>query len=483
MPGKSSILLAIVVAAVAVAAGVWLVTRGVGHPSRPPNRPNILLVTFDTTRLDRLGCYGHDRPTSPRIDALAAEGVRYTQCRSTSSWTLPAHASLFTGRFVSAHGAHYDPNGSLTLSEVIPSQWAESFQVYGLHDSIPTLAGLLADSGYATGGVIGGPWLDEAFGLARGFEYYDDQEINSTNGRPAWGINRLALPWIDRVAHRPFFLFLNYFDPHDPYDPPQEYRDRFPPRETDSKEPNASFAADLALYDAEIAYADHHFGEVIDKLKALGLYDDTWIIVTADHGELFGEHGLRLHGKTLYEEELHVPLIMKLPKPWARTGVDHEPIQLTDLLPMILERLGLPPLAEVQGAAEARRRLPSFAEVYPTASESDLGHFRAYYRGQVKYIWNSRGRHRLHDLEKDPKEHKNLYGERLDQAMAMRETMQKMIKALPRPKTAAAPRRIDPKTIEALRGLGYITTGGPASKPTSGPGATTHEASRSSKNP
>jgi len=193
-----------------------------------PRPPSVLLVTLDTTRADHLGCYGHARDTSPRLDALAQEGVLYLRARSTSSWTLPAHASLFTGRFTSSHGARFDAEGPVRLTQAIADEGQLSeYRARPLVDSETTLAELLAARGYATAAVVAGPWMKRVFGLAQGFEHYDDEGIDSLTGRRAASVTEAALAWADTLDERPFFLFLNYYDPHGPYGAPAPFTFRF----------------------------------------------------------------------------------------------------------------------------------------------------------------------------------------------------------------------------------------------------------------
>jgi len=469
---KQVVALASAVAVAALIAGiVWFASGSPPTGRRGGGLPNIVLITLDTTRADHMSCYGYLRKTTPRIDELAGESLLYTRCLSTSSWTLPTHASLLTGRFPTSHGAMYDANGPVELTGALPGEWS-AYRVTPLSDRVESLPTLLKRLGYVTGAVVGGPWLKKPFGLNQGFDYYDDDDIVDVNGRPAEQINRRALPWIDRVADRPFLLFLNYFDPHDPYQPPKDFRFRFLDPSKIVGGAKATPYELMAFYDAEIYYADHFVGRLVDHLKKRGLYDETWIILTADHGELFGEHGLRGHGLTLYEEELHVPLIMKYPKRWARHGRSSDPIQLTDLLPIILDRLGLPFPPDIQGAVPGRRTYPVFAEVNPLPAISDRGDFRALYHGNVKYVWNSRGRHMLFDLSADPREERNLYAAELDKAMTMRTAMDELLASLPRPGGVGSPTRLDRSTLDVLRGLGYI----PGERTPSAPASTTRSA-------
>jgi arylsulfatase A-like enzyme len=460
-----ALVVGLVVAAVSVAVAVRLRTIHRPAAASRSGPPNIVLISLDTTRADHMSCYGCLRQTTPRIDEIANEAMVFGRCIAPASWTLPSHASLLTGRFPSSHGAMYDLKGDAALSGILPGEWS-SYRVNALSERVESLATLLKKAGYATGAVVGGPWLKKPFGLGQGFDTYDDDEITDVNGRLAEQINRRAIPWIDKSAGRPFLLFLNYFDPHDPYMPPREYRFRFLDPSTVVDGARATLAQQVALYDAEIYYADHFVGQVIDRLKALGLYDDTWIIVTADHGELFGEHDMRGHGVTLWEEELHVPLIMKYPKRWAEKGRSGEPIQLVDVMPIILERLGLAIPRDVQGGAPGRSGHAIFAEVNPLPAISDRGEFRAIYQEALKYVWNSRGRHMLFDLKADPREGKNLYAAEMDKAMAMRTALDDLVAHLPRPGQAAPVTSVDQRTMETLRDLGYIPGSKSASRPT-----------------
>lgn len=201
-----------------------------GGCARRSRRPPVILITLDTTRADHLSCYGYDRHTSPNLDWLADESVLYERAVAPSSWTLPSHAALFTGRFTACHGSRYDPEGPLRLDRAIeaPDSW-EVFRARGLSPEVPTLAQLLRQAGYATGAAVAGPWLKRIFGLNKGFDYYDDSSISSVSGRLAPEVTRSAVRWIDGRGQEPFFLFLNYYDPHRPYTPPERFAWTFVP--------------------------------------------------------------------------------------------------------------------------------------------------------------------------------------------------------------------------------------------------------------
>jgi arylsulfatase A-like enzyme len=422
---------------------------------RRVDRPNLLLVTLDTTRADHLGCYGYRRATSPNVDALAAESTVYTRAIAPGTWTLPSHASLFTGKCPTSHGARYDPNGSLVLSSAIPDRPGLSeYRVRGLAPTETTLAGLLRQAGYHTGGVAGGPWLKGVFGLGSGFEWWDDDGVGSVNGRDAAGVNARALPWLESAAE-PFFLFLNYFDAHAPLTPPPGFADPFMPAPL---APGARPTPEqtLALYDGEIRYADQHFGEVVAALKRRNLYDRTWIIVTADHGELFGEHGVKGHGTVPYQEVVHVPLVCKPPRGDGGLGERRDPIQLTDVMAMVTDRLGLPRPDGIQSGVPPKLGRPVIVESYVLAALYASGDWFAIYDADWKLIWNSKGKSELYHLAIDPSETRNVIAEEPARAAALERTLQGYLATLPRAQGDEPARVIDEATRDALRSLGYI---------------------------
>jgi len=356
-------------------------------------RPNIILITLDTTRADHLSFYGYHRQTSPNLAELVEESVVYTNAIAPSSWTLPSHASLFTGKFTSSHGAQYDPGGPLRISDAIsgPKMW-QNYRARGLAQNEVTLAGILKEAGYSTGAVVGGPWMKKIFGLNKGFDFYDDREINNVNGRLARQISASALQWIDKLQGKDFFLFLNYFDPHIPYNPPEGFASEFLPKNTDLRGREPTIEELIALYDGEILYMDHYIGRLLHELKADNLYDETMIIVTADHGELFGEHGKFGHGDHLYQEEIHVPLFIKYPGAEVSANRTDVQIQLNDIMAIILERLGIPIPQGIQAGVPPQIGHPLLAEVSPLPAFSPYGSWRTIFGGDFKFTWNSKGK-------------------------------------------------------------------------------------------
>jgi arylsulfatase A-like enzyme len=320
--------------------------------------PDITVVVFDTLRADRLSCYGYERPTSPNIDKIAEESVRFDQAFAVAPWTRPSVASLFTGLHPTSHGA-FEPTRSLPT-------WAT------------TIAEVLHAQGYQTGGFSANANISAVFGFAQGFDYFwclDDKELVdiSTWGEITFRLRRLALamyetaddarlvnaqvlPWIQSVdKDRPTYTYVQYLDPHFPYNPPVDYLNEDKPSYDallaatgnvkirpepfpfgDRPPPSAEVSEGFAkLYDAEIRFLDHEFQNLLDQLEVQGLLDENdWLILTSDHGEEFFEHEQWGHGQNLYDEVIRIPLIIKGPD--ARQGLTvHSPVSLVDLLPTL----------------------------------------------------------------------------------------------------------------------------------------------------
>jgi len=331
----------------------------------------IILISIDSLRADRLGCYGNARETSPAIDRLAREGVRFANAWSTTSWTLPAHMSLLTGRYVLSHGVIGDRDR--------------------LPDEIPTLAEHLRRAGYATGGVVAMLFLNARYGFGRGFDYYDDHtvpaetEFASYRDESAPAVTDLAIRWLDQHREERFFLFLHYWDVHYDYVPPAPYDAMFDPdykgsisgenfmfnRAVRAGMPSRDLEHLLALYDGEIRWVDDHIAKLVRFLEDAGIYQNTALIVTADHGDEFFEHRFKGHRRTLYREVTQVPLLIRAPGV-RQGGVVNTPASLVDVLPTVLELAGQAVPGGVDGislvpwlvgATEQQRPGPVYAEL------------------------------------------------------------------------------------------------------------------------
>ena len=311
-----------------------------GQPSAA-RKSNLLLVTFDTTRADRLGCYGFEGIRTPSIDRLAREGVLFENVYAQAPQTLPNHSSIFTGLY--------------TITHKVLSNGQK------LEDSAVTLAEILSVSGYRTGAVVAAAPLIKAFNLNQGFGHYDDEfesqdgvgyfkvlmrlfsdnRINLPSERRGDAVARLAIRWLDRASKskRPFFLWVHFFDPHEPY----HFREDFDRPEVviESSGPNR-FGEDEAAYLSEIEFADHQLGKVLDHLDRLGLADETLTLFTADHGESLGEHEYRGHRESVYESVVRVPLIIRMPRSLPAGERLATRAMSVDVLPTLLTLLEVP---------------------------------------------------------------------------------------------------------------------------------------------
>jgi arylsulfatase A-like enzyme len=466
-----------------------------GPSSGGSGTPNVLLISIDTLRADRLSCYGNRRLTSPAIDGIASAGVVFRRAYSTSSWTLPAHASMLTGMYSASHGADM----SLNLSE------AERFDP--LSPGVPTLAEKLRERGYRTAGFVSNPWVGSTFGLARGFNEYHErldrypQFIGMTDSLLCRSMAALGicsardydgelrvdeflpdvLEWLRKRSESPFFLFLHFMEPHTPYDPPEKYRldasGRPIPifREFDllmsgkfSLPPARQTEVDR-LYEGEISCLDDKLSELFGLLDHLGLTQNTLVIITSDHGESLGEHGLWTHGNSLYEEQVHVPLIMRLPGiiPAGRV-IEYKLASLVDVVPSVLDLTGTPPALGVQGlslraAWESGTDRPLravFAELRPSVgwrrTNPDLGRgLRMIRTIDAHYIEGNDGPRELYRTAEDRLEEHNVIKTEPTLAQSL-ETALHGWQARTGPEGPVNRLNLTPETVKQLKALGYI---------------------------
>lgn len=406
-------------------------------PPAPSGRPNVVLLVLDTVRADHVSCYGYGRSTTPRLDALAADGVLFEGCVAPAPWTVPSHGSLFTGLYPTSHGSHEE---HLALS---PAHI--------------TLAEVLRDAGYETAGFAANLYLMPTLGYDQGFNTYDVQPVLTPGRvrlvRDAGEMNALVLPWLDTqgAKRQPFFLFVNYMDAHAPYDPPAPYDALYgDPRPFDSpfyrnqnRLPYIRGEVEMTpreqqhiidFYDSEITYLDYEVGRVLDKLAELGLDDHTLVIVASDHGEFLGEHHLLDHRLCLYEEVLDVPLVLWYPAGLPQGRRVAGLVQLTDVMPTVLDLVGVkPPVAMqgrslvplIQGQDDPATYNVAFAEFFRDESHvQELGpaydrRLKSLRLGDWKYIWSSAGPEELYDLSTDPGESHNLVMQQPDRAATL----------------------------------------------------------------
>lgn len=428
-----------------------------GCRSGPAEPPDVLLITLDTTRRDHLGFYGAARPTSPNFDELAREAVVYTEARSTSSWTLPSHASLFTGLWPHSHGAGYGSGEGVRVAGRDPDAGGVP-PVRPLGPEPATLAEMLDEQGYATGAVVAGPYMNRAFGVARGFASYHDSGVTSGPGLLAEEVTDQALSWLEANAGRPRFLFLNYFDPHVPYYPPPSFRSAFLDRAIAARVgPTQRNLRDaVALYDAEILYMDQHLGRLFRHLRDTGAWERTLVIVTSDHGEMFGEQGLFGHGQGLWEPQLRIPFVVKPPGS-TRHRTDETPVSLVDVVPIVLDAVGVEQPESVQGSLPRRRgENPLLAELGHGWKEGRLD-TRALYQPPYKIQWNRVTESKLFDLSIDPDEQDDLAARKPEVLARMQHELDSLIESLPAaPPPPEEDFEIDPVLREALERMGYV---------------------------
>jgi len=424
------------------AAGTEAGAAGVLSGAATPAGYNLLLVTLDTLRADRLGAYGYDAVETPNIDRLAGEGVRFDRVTTTVPVTLPAHASIMTGLNPFAHGVRN--NGSFVLG-----------------DDATTLAEVLRRQGYATGGFIGAVVLEAQFGIAQGFDTFNGlAQYQAVTGdlsgeRPGEEVVAQASQWI-RDQRNPFFAWVHMYDPHDPYAPPEPYAGRY---------------ADNP-YDGEVAYVDEMVGRLLQTLDDTGATDSTLVVIVADHGEGLGDHGEGGHSFFIYDSTVRVPLIFWAPGAVPAGVVPTGPVSVVDIFPTVLSLLGVaPPARPGEGAPGAAgvdlsaRFHDSDAEGTVAYAESlipylDFGwsELRALVGGDYKYI--AAPEPEMYNLVDDPGEIDNLVDVEVARADAMAEELVALVAG--DDVTAASGGAVDADSIAALQALGYIGGGGPS---------------------
>ena len=434
-------------------------TREPANPaqSKGTKSPNIILITLDTTRADRMGFLGSDRGLTPNLDALAKHCVVFTRAYAQVPLTTPSHATLLTGTYPQFNGV-----------EDLGTPLAKD---------LPYLPDLLHQHGYQTAAFIGSEILSLqlAPGFDRGFDLYDGhfhqrapgQDRYKTVERRAEDVANRAMGWLSHHREGPFFIWLHFYDPHDPYDPPEPFKSHF-----------AS-----APYDGEIAYTDSIVGSVMEVLQRHGLFQDSVIAMAADHGEAFGEHGEERHGIFLYDETIHVPLLLKLPRERFAGKRVEERVALADVSPSLLDAAGI----AVPSAMQGRSLLPLFsltkkagksssgekdkAAERPIYSETNYGgrtfgwaELRSW-RDQ-KYLYVQAPKRELYDQTADPGAVHNVAGA----SIAIADTLDAQLDSFRR-KTShgqTAPPKLDPGQEEKLRALGYLPANPAAAKSSKG---------------
>lgn len=435
---------------------VWLAAITAAGTVGPPN---VILITLDTTRADRMGFLGSARGLTPNLDALALQSVVFTHAYAQAPMTAVSHASILTGTYPQFH-------------QVLDF-------TYPLAKDLPYAPEILRGHGYRTAAFLGSLALDPAAavpGFERGFDTYDahfqamdgaHDRYHSTQRRGAEVVAH-ALRWLNRHPKGPFFLWVHLYDAHDPYDPPEPYRTRYAPE----------------LYDGAVAYVDSVVGELLQQLKARGLYDGTLIAVMADHGESLGAHGEDTHGVFLYDETIQVPLVIKLPRGMGAEKRIEDRVELVDVLPTILQAATVKVPRRVQGESllglmkaglKEGNGIADYWRDRPAYAQSDYPHI-AYGWSALqslrtgKYLYIQAPRRELYDEAADPEAEHNLATE----LAAVADTVGNQLESVQQ-KTSSkkeAPQMVqDPAAKERLAALGYIVTNGAPKAPANGPEA------------
>ena len=398
-----------------------------------PGDLNVIVLTLDTTRWDRLGAYGDHTASTPNLDRLAAEGVLFEQAIAPVPLTLPSHSTLFTGLLPPRHGVR--DNGGYVLDE-----------------KHRTLATELKGAGWQTGAFVGAFVLDAKWGLNQGFDTYVDRfdvakyKTVSLGGvaRRAGEVVDNAMPWLEAHAGQRFFAWLHFYDAHTPYDPPEPFRSRFGDRR----------------YSGEIAYVDYEIGRVLRWLDTKRLADRTIVVAIGDHGESLNEHGEATHGLFIYDATTRVPFILRAPYDTMRGRRVPSMVRTEDVMPTVLDLLGRQPPEAVQGQSLAPLmtgetpdlKLDGYIESLYARNHYGWSELKSLRSGRFKYI--STTRPELYDLEQDPGELTNLY----DQRRPLAERMAAVLASLATEDAGASqgPQAVDPETRERLAALGYI---------------------------
>ena len=402
--------------------------------------PNVILITIDTVRADHLGCYGYKDIQTPTLDALAHDGIVFEHAISQVPLTWPSHAVILTGTYPFQNGV-------------------QDFTGQPLEPRFRSVAQALQQHGYATGAVVSAFVLDRSWGLARGFDFYDDafdpqqfahRDLGLVDRKANESVTR-ALAWLQKNPRRPFFFWLHLYDPHSPYDPPEPYRTQYRGH----------------LYDGEIAYADHELGRLITWLKRSRLYDRTMIVFLSDHGESLGEHGEDEHGFFIYNSTVHIPLIVKPPAgSGLRPGRVSRPVETAAVAPTILQSAGVKDVIEKQFAENGLFTKPdesaaAYSETFYPFSSFGWNPLHALETSRYHYIDAPEAE--LYDLSADPDEKNNLAKQQTAIVGVLKEKLQQRLRDRPFTPDGKEASSLNPDAVEKLRALGYVAYRAPVS--------------------
>lgn len=449
MPKSKSSSLSCVVAlfAVIVAAGAIFLIRHNRFPGTRASvsqllaieKPNVLVITIDTTRADHLPVYGYKGVQTPNLDALAKRGILFRQCASVAPLTLPSHCSIMTGTYPTYHGVRVNGNTALPMEPI-------------------TLAEEFAANGYDTGAFVGAFVLDGRWGLNQGFQHYDDQfdlakfkklDLGMVQ-RPANEVVDAAVKWLDGRKGKPFFAWLHMYDPHMPYAPPEPYRSEYGGRGI------------VGLYDGEIAFMDEQIGRALAWLDQNGLRNRTIVAVMGDHGEGLGEHGEMTHGYFIYDYAVHVPFILSAPVEALNGREISSQVRTIDLYPTLLAASGIQIPGQSQGVSlwpivdgvESGQDLYAYSESMTPSIQYGWAPLLGLRTARYKYI--DAPRPEFFDLEKDPGEQNDLHASEAKIAGDYDKRLKDVVARTGANAPAPSHADLDTETVERLAALGYI---------------------------
>lgn len=418
-------------------------------------RPNIIFILVDTLRADRLGCYGNPGKLSPWMDSLAREGVLFERVIAGSSWTLPSVASYFCGLYPTVHKV-------ISYNEALAQTGTAGGAVRYFGDQFTTLAELLQSHGYLTAGFSANPFITEKFGFAQGFDHFDSSfAANETVGSV---VNEAALRWLaQRDKSKPFFLYLHYMDVHDPYKAGDKHveplidavarLDRKTPlseREMTRHRPfftksaraygNAGKHRALfpfveywrARYDAGVPQIDEYLAQLRDRMNELGAWKDSYVILTADHGESLGEHRIWAHGLSAHQDQLHVPLILRWPGSLPENRRVPQTVRLFDLMPTLLEQLGISTVQPMQAQSLVGLLRGDSGPTPPALAEAvkNKPHEKALILAEWKLLAHlDESRYELYNLDEDPTEQRDLAADFPEKVAELRRLLLEQIEA------------------------------------------------------
>ena len=410
-----------------------------GAPRKP--KPNVILITIDTVRADRLGCYGAKNVRTPTLDALGRDGVIFERAISQVPLTWPSHAAILTGLYPFQNGV-------------------QDFTGQPLESRFRSVAQAFKQQGYATGAVVSAFVLDRSWGLARGFDFYDDafspeqfqhRDLGLVDRRAGESVTR-ALTWLKKNPRRPFFFWLHLYDPHSPYDPPEPFRSEYKTH----------------LYDGEIAYADHELGRLIAWLKQNQLYSQSLIVFLSDHGESLGEHGEHEHGFFVYNATVHIPLIVKPPAgSGIRTSRVSRPVETVAVAPTLMNIAGIDDPIGTQFsshglfAAGADTADESYSETFYPFSSFGWSPLHALETNRYHYM--DAPEPELYDVVADPEEKINLAPEQAAVVAVLKDKLKTLLQNHPFSPTQSSSSELSPDALDKLRALGYVASHSPVS--------------------